>query len=142
MKILAICGRRVLLARTCLTHGPIMCSLALQRGPHSALQAAIGGWHCLALDAEGQVYCWGGNEYQQCGWVAPDTSDEAPSNGQQQQQGQLEGSRSGRWRSSSSAGGAASGGVHGVLPSARDILVPRICMPGLKIKQVGWHGCS
>jgi alpha-tubulin suppressor-like RCC1 family protein len=24
------------------------------------VQAAIGGWHCLALSDEGQVYCWGG----------------------------------------------------------------------------------
>jgi alpha-tubulin suppressor-like RCC1 family protein len=24
------------------------------------LQAAIGGWHCLALSDGGQVYCWGG----------------------------------------------------------------------------------
>lgn len=31
------------------------------------LQAAIGGWHCLALSEEGQVYAWGGNEYNQCG---------------------------------------------------------------------------
>lgn len=30
-------------------------------------QAAIGGWHCLALSQSGQVYSWGGNEYQQCG---------------------------------------------------------------------------
>eukprot|EP00210_Caulerpa_lentillifera_P006549 g6254.t1 len=30
------------------------------------IQAAIGGWHCLALDNEGRVYAWGGNEYMQC----------------------------------------------------------------------------
>ncbi len=31
------------------------------------VQAAIGGWHCLAVSAEGQAYSWGGNEYGQCG---------------------------------------------------------------------------
>lgn len=46
----------------------------------AAVQAAIGGWHCLALSDEGQVYCWGGNEYQQCGLVAP---DEQPQPGSQ-----------------------------------------------------------
>eukprot|EP00271_Cylindrocystis_brebissonii_P001995 TRINITY_DN1234_c0_g2_i1.p1 TRINITY_DN1234_c0_g2~~TRINITY_DN1234_c0_g2_i1.p1 ORF type:complete len:774 (+),score=158.02 TRINITY_DN1234_c0_g2_i1:215-2536(+) len=30
------------------------------------VQAAIGGWHCLAVDEQGQVYAWGGNEYGQC----------------------------------------------------------------------------
>lgn len=30
-------------------------------------QVAIGGWHCLAVDAEGNAWSWGGNEYQQCG---------------------------------------------------------------------------
>ncbi|KAI7841414.1 hypothetical protein COHA_004809 [Chlorella ohadii] len=29
-------------------------------------QAAIGGWHVLALDATGQCWAWGGNEYGQC----------------------------------------------------------------------------
>jgi alpha-tubulin suppressor-like RCC1 family protein len=42
------------------------------------VQAALGGWHCLALDDAGQVHAWGGNEYAQCdelvseavgGWV-------------------------------------------------------------------------
>ncbi|KAJ8759206.1 hypothetical protein K2173_004644 [Erythroxylum novogranatense] len=30
--------------------------------------AAIGGWHCLAVDDEGRAYAWGicGNEYGQC----------------------------------------------------------------------------
>ncbi|XP_022862564.1 ultraviolet-B receptor UVR8-like [Olea europaea var. sylvestris] len=31
------------------------------------VQAAIGGWHCLAVDDQGQAYAWGGNEYGQCG---------------------------------------------------------------------------
>ncbi|KAE8695254.1 hypothetical protein F3Y22_tig00110729pilonHSYRG00172 [Hibiscus syriacus] len=31
------------------------------------VQAAIGGWHCLAVDDEGRAYAWGGNEYGQCG---------------------------------------------------------------------------
>ncbi|XWS30697.1 hypothetical protein CRYUN_Cryun23aG0009500 [Craigia yunnanensis] len=31
------------------------------------VQAAIGGWHCLAVDGEGRAYAWGGNEYGQCG---------------------------------------------------------------------------
>lgn len=31
------------------------------------MQAAIGGWHCLAVTDDGQVYAWGGNEYSQCG---------------------------------------------------------------------------
>ncbi|ESQ49865.1 hypothetical protein EUTSA_v10020888mg [Eutrema salsugineum] len=30
-------------------------------------QAAIGGWHCLAVDDQGRAYAWGGNEYGQCG---------------------------------------------------------------------------
>ncbi|KAL4428032.1 hypothetical protein ABPG75_002121 [Micractinium tetrahymenae] len=29
-------------------------------------QAAIGGWHVLALDDTGQCWAWGGNEYSQC----------------------------------------------------------------------------
>jgi alpha-tubulin suppressor-like RCC1 family protein len=29
-------------------------------------QVSTGGWHCLALDAAGLVYAWGGNEYGQC----------------------------------------------------------------------------
>ncbi|EFN58370.1 hypothetical protein CHLNCDRAFT_20698, partial [Chlorella variabilis] len=29
-------------------------------------QAAIGGWHVLALDDTGQCWAWGGNEYGQC----------------------------------------------------------------------------
>ncbi|XP_043693082.1 ultraviolet-B receptor UVR8-like [Telopea speciosissima] len=31
------------------------------------VQAAIGGWHCLAVDDHGRAYAWGGNEYGQCG---------------------------------------------------------------------------
>ncbi|KAI3789267.1 hypothetical protein L2E82_02059 [Cichorium intybus] len=31
------------------------------------VQAAIGGWHCLAVDDQGCAYAWGGNEYGQCG---------------------------------------------------------------------------
>ncbi|CAA7395704.1 unnamed protein product [Spirodela intermedia] len=31
------------------------------------IQAAIGGWHCLAVDDQGCAYAWGGNEYGQCG---------------------------------------------------------------------------
>ncbi|GAB4832276.1 hypothetical protein Ancab_006290 [Ancistrocladus abbreviatus] len=31
------------------------------------VQAAIGGWHCLAVDDPGCAYAWGGNEYGQCG---------------------------------------------------------------------------
>ncbi|KAF3443904.1 hypothetical protein FNV43_RR13594 [Rhamnella rubrinervis] len=31
------------------------------------VQAAIGGWHCLAVDDQGRAYAWGGNEYGQCG---------------------------------------------------------------------------
>ncbi|MCO5599281.1 hypothetical protein L7F22_053382 [Adiantum nelumboides] len=30
------------------------------------VQAAIGGWHCLAVDTDGRAYAWGGNEYGQC----------------------------------------------------------------------------
>lgn len=32
------------------------------------VQAAIGGWHCLAVDEGGQAWAWGGNEYAQCGF--------------------------------------------------------------------------
>ncbi|KAI7757557.1 hypothetical protein M8C21_019754 [Ambrosia artemisiifolia] len=28
------------------------------------VQAAIGGWHCLAVDDQGRAYAWGGNEKQ------------------------------------------------------------------------------
>lgn len=38
------------------------------------VQAAIGGWHCLALTDQGQLFSWGGNEYQQCG-VEPEKRD-------------------------------------------------------------------
>ncbi|KAK8928396.1 Ultraviolet-B receptor UVR8 [Platanthera zijinensis] len=31
------------------------------------VQAAIGGWHCIAVDDQGRAYAWGGNEYGQCG---------------------------------------------------------------------------
>ncbi len=31
------------------------------------VQAACGGWHCLAVSNAGQAYAWGGNEYGQCG---------------------------------------------------------------------------
>lgn len=31
------------------------------------IQAAIGGWHCLAVTDNYQAYAWGGNEYGQCG---------------------------------------------------------------------------
>ncbi len=41
--------------------------LMLLKGVQIA-QVAIGGWHCLGLSTEGQVYAWGGNEYQQCGF--------------------------------------------------------------------------
>lgn len=34
------------------------------------VQVALGGWHCLALDDEGRVYAWGGNEYGQARPVA------------------------------------------------------------------------
>lgn len=116
---------------------------ALQRKPAPVeglsgieiMQAAIGGWHCLALDSDGQVYCWGGNEYQQCGLVAPEDDEPADcqpgsTNGTLSQQE----SRVQRWRSGSSADG--DGVTQGVLPVARDILVPRRCMPGLRVKQV------
>ncbi|KAG0450342.1 hypothetical protein HPP92_020990 [Vanilla planifolia] len=33
----------------------------------NVVQAAIGGWHCLAVDDQGRAYAWGGNEYGQCG---------------------------------------------------------------------------
>jgi hypothetical protein len=123
----------------------------------SCLQAAIGGWHCLALDASGQVYCWGGNEYQQCGLVSAEdaaAADAQPGNsssnggGSQQQQQQLyyqdsrgrqlleQDSRGRRWQRGSS-GALVAGGAYGVLPAARDILVPLKCMPGLKVQQVG-----
>ena len=40
------------------------------------VQAAIGGWHCLAVDDQNQAYAWGGNEYSQCGVdSAPGTRD-------------------------------------------------------------------
>ncbi|GJN03583.1 hypothetical protein PR202_ga21045 [Eleusine coracana subsp. coracana] len=50
-------------------------------GPVDALagvrivQAAIGGWHCLAVDDKGRAYAWGGNEYGQCGEEAERKED-------------------------------------------------------------------
>mmetsp|Transcript_27994 Transcript_27994/g.61263 ORF Transcript_27994/g.61263 Transcript_27994/m.61263 type:complete len:471 (-) Transcript_27994:159-1571(-) len=35
-------------------------------GHVKVVQAAVGGWHCLALGSQGEVYAWGGNEYTQC----------------------------------------------------------------------------
>ncbi|EPS68557.1 hypothetical protein M569_06211, partial [Genlisea aurea] len=40
------------------------------------VQAAIGGWHCLAVDDQGRAYAWGGNEYGQCG-EEPERVDDA-----------------------------------------------------------------
>uniref|UniRef100_A0A0C9RVE1 TSA: Wollemia nobilis Ref_Wollemi_Transcript_11097_1928 transcribed RNA sequence n=1 Tax=Wollemia nobilis TaxID=56998 RepID=A0A0C9RVE1_9CONI len=39
------------------------------------VQAAIGGWHCLAVDDQGRAYAWGGNEYGQCGEEAERKED-------------------------------------------------------------------
>lgn len=111
------------------------------------MQAAIGGWHCLALDAQGQVYCWGGNEYQQCGLVAAEEGDEddTPVGGSSGSnggllEGQAGSSKARQWQRSSSGGGRRMSpeldeGL-GVLPAVRDLLVPRRCMPGLVVKQV------
>uniref|UniRef100_A0A0E0IC63 RCC1-like domain-containing protein n=1 Tax=Oryza nivara TaxID=4536 RepID=A0A0E0IC63_ORYNI len=41
----------------------------------SIVQAAIGGWHCLAVDDKGRAYAWGGNEYGQCGEEAERKED-------------------------------------------------------------------
>ncbi|CAI5996915.1 unnamed protein product [Closterium sp. NIES-65] len=30
------------------------------------VQAAVGGWHCLAVNEKGTAFSWGGNEYGQC----------------------------------------------------------------------------
>lgn len=30
------------------------------------VQVALGGWHALAVDDQGQCWAWGGNEYNQC----------------------------------------------------------------------------
>lgn len=101
------------------------------------------------------MYCWGGNEYQQCGLVSaedaavadaqPGNSSSSNGGGAQQQQqwmyqdsrGQLlpQDSRGRRWQRGSN-GALIAGGAYGVLPAARDILVPLKCMPGLKVKQV------
>jgi hypothetical protein len=90
-------------------------------------QAAIGGWHCLALDDDGQTYAWGGNEYNQCGL-------------------QVRVSGGGGW------GGLPAGWASIVAPEAlshrlplftpaqvpaRDILTPQPCLPHLRVKQVG-----
>ncbi|OVA20449.1 Regulator of chromosome condensation [Macleaya cordata] len=40
------------------------------------VQAAIGGWHCLAVDDQGRAYAWGGNEYGQCG-EEPERKDDS-----------------------------------------------------------------
>ncbi|KAK9908666.1 hypothetical protein WJX75_001202 [Coccomyxa subellipsoidea] len=43
-------------------------------------QVSTGGWHCLALDAAGLVYAWGGNEYGQCNveWNVRDVVQPTP----------------------------------------------------------------
>ncbi|KAF5827001.1 regulator of chromosome condensation 1/beta-lactamase-inhibitor protein II [Dunaliella salina] len=38
------------------------------------VQVHVNGWHCLALSSSGQVYAWGGNEYNQCA-VNPELRD-------------------------------------------------------------------
>lgn len=35
------------------------------QGVH-VVQVAVGGWHALAIDIDGQCWAWGGNEYNQC----------------------------------------------------------------------------
>ena len=35
------------------------------QGVH-VVQVALGGWHALAVDADGGCWAWGGNEYNQC----------------------------------------------------------------------------
>lgn len=57
-------------------------------------QVALGGWHCLALSKEGQVYAWGGNEYLQCG----------------------------------------------IDEGYRDVLLPTMCVPNLRVRQVACGG--
>eukprot|EP00884_Botryococcus_braunii_P004691 jgi/Botrbrau1/14222/Bobra.0254s0011.1 len=42
------------------------------------LQVALGGWHCLALSDDGQVYAWGGNEYGQVSSSLPLPSFHSP----------------------------------------------------------------
>ena len=42
-------------------------------GDAPLVQAALGGWHCLALDEDGAAWAWGGNEYGQCG-TDPETT--------------------------------------------------------------------
>ncbi|XP_010265209.1 PREDICTED: ultraviolet-B receptor UVR8-like isoform X2 [Nelumbo nucifera] len=42
------------------------------------VQAAIGGWHCLAVDDQGRAYAWGGNEYGQCGEEPERKDDNSP----------------------------------------------------------------
>ena len=42
-------------------------------GATPIVQAALGGWHCLALDEDGAAWAWGGNEYGQCG-TDPETT--------------------------------------------------------------------
>jgi len=34
-----------------------------------APQVHVNGWHCLALSSSGQVYAWGGNEYNQVQFI-------------------------------------------------------------------------
>ncbi|GBG62459.1 hypothetical protein CBR_g30780 [Chara braunii] len=71
---LAVCGDGSVLAwgwnqRGTLGHPP---SVKCESTPSKVkdlsgiVQAAIGGWHCLAVDVEGRAYAWGGNEYGQC----------------------------------------------------------------------------
>jgi alpha-tubulin suppressor-like RCC1 family protein len=58
------------------------------------VQVALGGWHTLYLDEQGQVYASGGDEYNQCGQGA----------------------------------------------QARDVLVPTLCLPTLRVCQVSAGG--
>eukprot|EP00889_Picochlorum_renovo_P001271 jgi/Picre1/28301/NNA_003707.t1 len=43
------------------------------QGVH-VVQVAVGGWHALAVDVDGQCWAWGGNEYNQCD-AEPGTRD-------------------------------------------------------------------
>ena len=66
--------------RATLGHGHQDCSVAKPRrvmglqGVH-IVQVAIGGWHALAVDSNGQCWAWGGNEYNQCAASEPGLRD-------------------------------------------------------------------
>lgn len=114
------------------------------------VQAALGGWHCLALDDNGQVHAWGGNEYAQC-----DEQVSTPTGGDSREAQVWWGHVVMRPQSCvlptvhcMDQQPSHSMNPHCAFPAAwcqvpaRDLLVPQPCMPQLRVAQVACGGMS